>query len=156
MARRTYTNEQRARAVELYTEHGARATARILASQGFHVPASTVQAWASKRGERIRTLEKRTLGVQAQILEWQERRTDEANRAGQRAEELGALLMEHAHAGNHDMVKALVPAYGVMVDKAQLLSGGATGRDEHLRAGAAHLRDVTVARVRELREVAAS
>lgn len=152
MTRRTHPPQTKTRALELWAEHGPHTAARILASEGHNVPPNTIASWARRNGLQSRCVENRAARVQASMLAWTERRLDLANKAGGYAEDFADAMAAAVQRGDADMVKALVPAFGVMVDKAQLLTGGVTGRDEQVRTSAGHLRAVTEARVRELRD----
>lgn len=90
------------------------------------------------------------------LVAWAERRIRLADKAGETAEEFIASMKIAAAAEDPDMLKALTSAFSVLVDKAQLLTGGATGRDERRSLPSAYVRDTVEARVLELRNRALS
>lgn len=61
---------------------------------------------------------------------WAERRTEEADAAGITAAIARQRLIEALRAGDDKMTRASAVAYGILVDKAQLLTGGVTSRTE--------------------------
>lgn len=66
----------------------------------------------------------------AQLERWAVRRQDEADRAGVSAAFARSQIIAALQDNNPQMVRAASVAYGILVDKAQLLSGGATDRPE--------------------------
>lgn len=153
MTKPKYSAEQRAEAVSLYVDLGSREAWRTMQAKGVDVAESTIRAWAKAGPDPVETkvVERRTTNVESAKLMWQERRMELANKAGEAADEFLDHMRTAAKNGDADMVKALVPAFGVSVDKAQLLTGAPTGRDEHRQVSAAQMREVVEAKVVELR-----
>ncbi|MBO0863468.1 MAG: hypothetical protein J2P16_00140 [Mycobacterium sp.] len=74
--------------------------------------------------------------AQANRQAWAERRLEEANAAGLTAAWARSQIVQYAKAGDAPMTRACTIAYGVLIDKAQLLTGAATDRtDIHVREG---------------------
>lgn len=62
---------------------------------------------------------------------WAERRSEEADAAGITAAIARQRVIEALRAGDDKMTRAASIAYGILIDKAQLLSGAATGVFDH-------------------------
>jgi hypothetical protein len=124
MSRTAYTEEQRAEALELYVAVGNREAAKRTG-----IPAGTIAAWASRCGVKSARAEQFEEARQAMRVPWEQRRAIVADALGEVAavatEKLRALI-------ESDQVKAgdLARALAVVIDRAQLLSGGATARTE--------------------------
>lgn len=74
--------------------------------------------------------------TQARERAWAERRAAEATAAGEAAQEMRSHIFENVERKDAPMVRACTIAYGVFIDKAQLLSGAATDRtDVSVREG---------------------
>lgn len=67
--------------------------------------------------------------VTATMSKWAERRASEADEAGATAKLARERAIVALIEGDPQLAKAAVIVYGVTIDKAQLLSGGATARD---------------------------
>lgn len=77
---------------------------------------------AEQRAERTRPARER------HAERWSQRRASEADAAGETAAKVREAGEKAMGKNNPQMVRACGIFYGILVDKAQLLSGGATGR----------------------------
>jgi len=127
MTKTAWPPEKRAKALELYVEHGSRRTGEMIG-----VPGSTIRNWASSAGlaaDRQRRLRETN---QARMAEWAALR-----------EELRESLIEAAvefverargQAGPRDS-QSLMVAAGIALDKFRLEMGEVTGRNEEITLG---------------------
>jgi transposase-like protein len=127
---RTYTQEQRAEALALYVSDGLGAASRTL-----NIPQGTIASWAH-RTPGIQTLaaekrEQTAAMLEERALHWQARRADLAEQFGAIADTMLAAAFDYSEAGRPRDVKDSVMAAAIAVDKAQLLTGGATSRTDH-------------------------
>lgn len=148
-ARRTYTPEQREEALRLYMEHGP---AEVERRTG--IRCGTVSQWARRAGKTGPRANCAAAGAAATRLSWAQRKSEVALLAGEEAEKIVRQMLGTENARQ----KAdLARAFAVMVDKTQLLDGGATGRVEfsesEVRAGVQRIRDELAAR-RERKQAA--
>lgn len=126
-----YTPEQRQQAVALYQQVGTAETSRQTG-----IPTRTILTWASEAGAvahagREKTAEARAASAERVVADWADYRSREAAAAGATANRLRRELVERMEAGAAGRdVQAMAIAYGIMVDKAELLSGNATSRIE--------------------------
>jgi hypothetical protein len=120
---RTYTAEQRARALDLYAKDGPAAAARATA-----IPPATIRSWAKRSGAQPLRDERTRAGTEAARLTWEQRRAELTVRLG----EVAADLLERAATGEAQEAKALMTATAIAIDKAQLLTGRATAREERV------------------------
>jgi transposase-like protein len=127
MGKRSYTPEQRTQALELYRTDGPRAAA---ATTG--IPPGTISAWATRAGLQTDCVENAAVRVQAAQLKWEERRLDLANGIGELAAVARDRALEEARNGKPRDAQALATTMAIAVDKAQLLTGAATSRHEHV------------------------
>lgn len=123
MARRSYTDQERARALELYREHGPAEAERRCG-----VPKKTISSWAARAGVQTDAPERTRAAIEQARLGWEQRRAGLADRLGEVAELLVGKIEEEsaADARRHATV------VGIFVEKAELLTGRATGRDERV------------------------
>lgn len=98
-------------------------------------------AVAAAAEERRRNAEAAT---QAARLKWAERRAEEADAAGITAAVARQQIVTALRSNDPAMTKAAAVAYGVLIDKAQLLAGEATSRHEHVTTDAV---DAEIARL---------
>lgn len=139
--KRSYTDAQRAEALEAYREHGPAKAGRRTG-----IPAGTIRQWAKRGGLTSARTASAQASVAAAHLSWAQRRADVCMRAG----EVAADLLERAAAsGKHREVRDFMASFAVAIDKAQLLDGEPTARvasaDER-RKQVQHLRDELAAR----------
>lgn len=128
-ARRSYTDEDKAAALALYAEQGPTEVERQMG-----IPKATVASWAKRTGTRTVCIEKARARVEAAHLAWEERRLDMADRIGTAAE-LALVQCENALAGiagspSMRDAKDAATTMAILIDKAQLLTGAATSRQE--------------------------
>lgn len=138
MARTTWTPEHKTEALRLYQTEGTNAAA---AATG--VPPATIRSWAHRSGVAANCNEQRRANVQAQQLAWAERRGIMVEEIGAVAHKALAQTVAALELGKSRDAKDLATTMAILVDKAQLLSGGATSRSDHAdpRTKLAHLRD---------------
>ena len=121
-ARRSYTAEQKAKALDLYIEHGA-----AEAERRCDVPSTTIRKWAERAGLTNARANHATAATEAARKTWAQRKSEVALLAGAESEAIVRQMLETPSA----QAKAyLARAFALMVDKTQLLEGGATGRVE--------------------------
>lgn len=141
----TYTDEQRTEALEAYREHGPAEAARLLG-----IPSATIRKWAQRAG--VTGDDPRTrLATEAAKTKWATRRDQLADKAGAAAELVLEAMVRAAQDGDGVNARGLSVAFGVTVDKAQLLVGSPTSRTEVDVAD----RDARLAAVHQLRDQAA-
>jgi len=139
----TYTDEQRTEALQSYTEHGTTATSKRL-----NIPRRTILTWAKDAGLIARADQEKTAEAKAANAErvqaaWGDYRENEALGAGSAAVRLRTALLEAVEGDTitHEdgrlylsispqLIRALSISYGILIDKAELLSGRATQRIE--------------------------
>jgi transposase-like protein len=149
-ARRTYTDDQKAQALELYAEAGPTAVEKAMG-----IPKATVTNWGRAAGVKTVRNENAAVRMEAARLTFEERRVtlahallDDVNRL--RAELFAPVVQRQAmtvsdgqNMGSHVEIvdihldeptfgekKAILTSIGIAVDKVQLLSGAATSRTE--------------------------
>lgn len=139
MPRQPWTPEQKADALIRY-EAGGKAD-EISAEMG--IPAATIRSWARRSGVAARCNEERKVHVEAMQLAWAERRGVMVEEIGAVAHMALAQTVAALELGKSRDAKDLATTMAILVDKAQLLSGGATSRSEHAdpRARLSELKD---------------
>lgn len=141
---RSYTDAQRQEALALYREHGP-----AEASRRTGIPGATIRSWAHRSGEEASEGAGRTrAATEAARLSWAQRRAQLCDATGSVAAEVLDRIRASKKAND---ARALAQTYGVLVDRAQLLDGGVTGRlevsgPEDLREKVQSLRDDLAAR----------
>jgi hypothetical protein len=155
VARQSYTPEQKRHALELVAAHGL-----AEAHRRSGIPKQTLSRWSSEEGVDVGTYRAQTLAAsEARRLSWEERRTTITLDMGDAAADALRLvkrgLKDGISAAEASMSTADLKNYAtiaaIMVDKAQLLTGGATTRAEHSldpRDKVAKVRDELAARRR--------
>ncbi len=124
-----YTDKQRAAAVALYDEHGTAETAKRTG-----INPRTIRRWAKDAGHvsednAEKTTKARAAGAQQVAEAWGDFRAAEATGAGTTATQVrDAILAAVVHGGRSRQARDLAVTYGILVDKAELLSGNATER----------------------------
>lgn len=126
MARRSYTDEEKAKAVVLYRDEGPAAVQRDLG-----IPKATVSRWAKAAGVRTVPNKKTAAATEAARQRWEQRRGPLANKLGMVAEVLADRILE----AEPKDARSLATPLGVCIDKAELLTGRATSRDERVNHG---------------------
>jgi transposase-like protein len=123
--KRTYSDEERANAVDLYAKHGPSEAARLT-----NIPMKTIASWANRDGVQTSAPRVALSANEANRVKWETRRLEEANDAGADAARVREAMVAAALAGAAKQANQLYNVYGVLIDKAQLLSGSATSRTE--------------------------
>lgn len=151
MARRAYTDDERAAALELYVEHGAAETARRTG-----IPDGTLQSWAHRAGLKSVATETTAVAVEAAMVSLAERKATLASDLLADAQKLRAQLFaptttrkpmtvsDGAHLGSHVEVvdvdldqptfaeqTRIMTSIAIAIDKVQILTGQATEITEH-------------------------
>lgn len=168
VARRSYTDEQRAEALELYAEQGP---TQVEAQLG--IPASTVMSWARAAGVHTMRAENARVRNEARAADLEQRRLDLAlglfdDIARLRSQLFAPCTLRKPMAvsdgrevGSHIEIvdveldqptfseqTRIMTSIGIAVDKAQLLTGQATARIE--TSGGASIDDEVAALAAEL------
>lgn len=120
-----WSDEQKAHALEIYRTDGPNEAERQTG-----IPHSSIIRWAQAQGVELESIENKSKAVQAARLVWQKRRND-------LVEEMSDTITI-AHLGvQYELIEAhwkeakdAATTMAILIDKAQLLSGGATGRTE--------------------------
>lgn len=135
---RTYTPEEKERALKLFADQGAAAAARET-----DIPRTTISRWASTSGVMSDRAEKTRVATEAAAVHAAAKR--EALKSASRERALDLIeRMAHAHIefvgkdGRREEIdkatagacKDYAIAAGVLIDKAELLDGRATSRNE--------------------------
>lgn len=124
---RSWDADTRSEALRVHLTDGAAA-----AAQRTGVPASTVRRWAHEAGQRTERARTTTEATQAAAMRWTERRAVMVEEMGAVAHEALAQAWAAMHAGNARDAKNLATTMAILIDKAELLSGGATSREERV------------------------
>ena len=125
-----YTEEDRANAVAVWKEHGTAEAERRTGITG-----RTITRWAKAAGEMSQDMTQKTSTARAHAaekvaLQWGDYRSGEAAQAGAAAAHIRRQVIEASDEGNHLLLRARSISYGILIDKAELLSGNATERIE--------------------------
>ena len=123
-SKRTYTPAQRKEALALYEEHGP-----AEASRRTGIPSPTIRTWAMRDGRttRVPPSHKTRAATGAARRSWAEHRLELAAKTGAVADELLGRILAARRASD---VRALATGFAALVEKGQLLDGGATERVE--------------------------
>lgn len=131
MPRRPWTDQQKRQALDLYTEHESLAVASTMTG----IPKSTIQHWAQTEGLPAYNTEKTRAAVKQSVenraAAWAERKEALADKIGVLAEIAVNQAAQFLVNGQTQDAQRAATTMGIAVDKAQLLSGAATGRIEH-------------------------
>lgn len=156
----TYTDDQKTHAVDLYTEHGASEAGRRLGIPSRTITRWAGQAGAVSQASREKTATARASAAEDVAKEWRDFRSAEARGSGAAALAIRRQVLNAAegtpvrHSSGEIIMRtivnketgekrevpyiqvdgknlqALATSYGIMIDKAELLSGNATERVE--------------------------
>ena len=154
----TYTDEQRTEALTIWPELGTAETSRRTG-----VGERTIIRWANEAGlmapdarEKMEpALEAKVAAAERITNAWSDFRSQEALAAGAAANQMRRAALEASAERNSSLLRARVIAYGIFIDKAELLSGQATSRielwaesevDRDLKAAIAEMEEVIRAR----------
>lgn len=126
----TYTDQDKEHALNLYTQHGA-----THAANETGISRRTILRWANDAGlvsqaNQEKTTQARAAAAEKVATEWADFRSGEAVNAGASAANIRSAIRNRVAAGDPRGVRDLAVAYGIMIDKAELLSGHATERVE--------------------------
>ena len=95
---------------------------------------AAARGWTRQTGEAIALADRRrdqtAAATTASQVAWAERRNTEADAAGIYAARARQAIIQAIDQGDHQMTRAAAIAYGILIDKAQVLSGGVTDRTE--------------------------
>jgi hypothetical protein len=127
MPRAEYPPDLRTQALALYVDRGGAEAARETG-----VPAPTIRSWASREGVATVACQKKRAATDAARLRWEERRLELAHRVGQQAEEALGRVAKEIKSGKAADAKNMATTLAILIDKAQLLTGGTTNRREHI------------------------
>jgi transposase-like protein len=127
---RTYTDEERATAVDSYLTHGATRASELLG-----IPRRTILDWVQDAGVTAQANTEKTAAARQVAAErvanaWGDFRESEALAAGAAANRMRREALEASEQQDAHLLRARVIAYGIFIDKAELLSGKATSRIE--------------------------
>lgn len=128
IGQRVYTEAQRQEALALAERLGSFAAA----GRQLEIPDATLRRWAAEPSRELAAAEASVPGelLVAEPVSWTERRAQLVPRLGQVAAgalEAALLAIEEGKARN---AQAFAITAGILIDKAQLLAGGATSRSE--------------------------
>jgi transposase-like protein len=129
MPGKRYTPEERTAAIDAYIMNGP-----DYCESEFGVKRATVRQWAKRAGVTLSRARQDVLDAKIQIagMTWEVRRVNLANELGNTAATALALVQASLETGATGLRNARDAAavLSTLVDKAQLLSGGATARVE--------------------------
>lgn len=143
--RRTYTDEQKAEALALYAEVGP-----AEASRRTGIASGTIASWASRTASgdggtlATKRVEHQQANVESLKAKWAERRLVMVDEIGTVAHMALAQVQEAVLTGKGRDAKDFATTMAILVDKAQLLGGDATQRQESRQ-----LRDELLAQARK-------
>lgn len=156
MSASTATDEEKAYALALYSEHGP-----AEASRRTGINESTIKSWARRNGVAPVALENRRAAVEAKRVSVAQRKLDLARNLLGDIERLRGQLFARCVAHHWDKdggfhehelgeptfgdKKALATSLAILVDKVQLLTGEATSRTESVTVDAV---DAEIAKLR--------
>ncbi len=127
----TYTDTDRTEALEAYTKLGTAEAARQTG-----ISPTTIKRWAAQAGQVVQTNTEKTATARAANAArvqqaWGDFREGEALSAGAAASKVRKALLDAVENLSARSAKDLAVVYGILIDKAELLSGNATERVEH-------------------------
>lgn len=144
---RTYTEDDRGAALEIYVEHGAK-----VASQRTGVSAQTIRSWASRRGVVTERAGRQSAATKAMIRSAAEKRVRLREQLLDKAlDALGRMDEPHIDFRGSDCkevrwdratsgaMKDYATTAAILIDKLRLEEGQVTGRQEHVHADATDL-----------------
>lgn len=116
-APRTYTDEEKQEALELYRQDGPAA-----ASRKTGIKSATIRSWAHRNGEAgSEGAEQTRAATETARLGWAQRRAELTDETGAVA---AAILDRIKVSKRSSDARALAQAFSVLIDRAQLLDGG--------------------------------
>ena len=126
---RRYTASERARTLQIYREYGP-----TIAGRRMGIPYETVRRWAKDAGEvppetpNAQIARHHAMAAARTTTKWADVREKEADEAGEAARIARERLLDVLVTDDHQMLRAAVNAYEVLINKAEMLSGQATER----------------------------
>lgn len=128
---RTYTDAEKAQAVEMFRTQGATATAKAVGTNKQNVSAWAKQAGVVTEFSHSATTSARAVASERVTADWADYRSKEAAAAGATANRLRREVLSRLEAGaNGRELQAVATTYGIFIDKAEILSDRATSRIE--------------------------
>ena len=123
-----YTPEQKQQVITMWPELGTAETERLTG-----VPARTILRYVNEAGLMSHDRQEKTAEMRAAMSEkvvaaWGDFRQQEALAAGSTAARMRRAAIEASDERDSNLLRARVIAYGIFIDKAELLSGQATQR----------------------------
>ncbi len=123
MAARAYTDEEKKEALALRRTHGP-----AEASRRTGIKCATIRSWAHRSAEDASEgAEQTRAATETARLSWAQRRAELTDETGAVA---AAILDRIKVSRRSSDARALAQAFSVLIDRAQLLDGGATSRVE--------------------------
>jgi transposase-like protein len=122
--RRTYSDAEKAHALDLYQTDGTTAAATATG-----IPKGTIAAWAARSGLHTDCNSTTSAATEAARLTWELRRTEMVHRMGEVAADALELAAKMLDGESTSKAKDCATTMAILVDKAQLLAGGATSRN---------------------------
>jgi hypothetical protein len=123
-----YTDEQRQQVLTMWPELGTAETERLTGVEARTVLRYVTEAGLMTADRQERTAEARAAAAERVTNQWADFRASEALAAGAAANRMRREALEASAERNANLLKARVVAYGIFIDKAELLSGQATQR----------------------------
>jgi transposase-like protein len=128
MKRPQHSEQTKARAIALAVEHGPAEAQRRLAAEGTEINPATIRSWCSRAGVATVAAERMAAASEQHRLAWEERRTGMVHEMGATADKALLRATEALDAGKGRDAKEYALTLAILIDKAQLLSGGSTAR----------------------------
>lgn len=129
MQRMQYTEAQRDEALRLLAEVG-----KAEASRATGIPAGTIASWGHRNGVTAPSPEQLSAGMAAMAAvrteTWQVRKVALGEKLGTLCEKMATKIDERLDEDSLRGVRDLAASIAILVDRAQLLTGGATQRTE--------------------------
>lgn len=120
-----------------YPEAAKQEALRLLAEVGPHeasrrtgIPIGTIASWGHRHAVKappVASVERMVAGAQ---VEWARRKVQLGERLGGLAEDIAARIQQRIDVDKVTGVRDLAATMAVVIDRAQLLTGGATSRSE--------------------------
>lgn len=125
-----YSDEEKTQALAIYVDSGP-ATAATLTG----IPSGTIRSWASRRADLQQLHVQQTALQVAELnarsaMTWAETRSEVVRNMAGAAAALSNVIHDKIEAENIRDAKDAALTLAILIDKVQLLTGGATGRHE--------------------------
>lgn len=125
MQRLQYTPDQKAEALTLLAEVGLSEAARCTG-----IPRGTIASWGSRNGVNSPDAEQVAGVAEVAQATWQVRKVALGEKLGTLCEKMATKIDERLDEDSLRGVRDLAASIAILVDRAQLLTGGATQRTE--------------------------